>query len=114
MRLSLSRTIRSSRAVPQWLLAHVRLLAQVPHLIPLEDVAPPVWRLPVGVRATAVALSLVGLVCGVHVLDAQIADLGPEAVIPSVTSAQDVPDENSPPAPLEPTALILEKDPPGT
>jgi 3D (Asp-Asp-Asp) domain-containing protein len=113
VRLSLSRTMRSSRAVPVWLLSHVRLLAQLPHLLPLEEVAQPVWRMPIGVRAAAVVLSLVGLVCGVRVLDAQIADLGPRPADPvevaAAPSAPAVPTGSS----IEPTAVILDHPPEG-
>jgi 3D (Asp-Asp-Asp) domain-containing protein len=114
VRLNLSRTIRTTRAVPQWLLSHVRLLARLPHILPLEDVAPPVWRLPRGVRTAAVVFSLIGLVCGVRVLDAQIADLGPPAtgtsdaapLIPILLTGPPV-------AEPEPTVMIVEHPPDG-
>ncbi len=77
MRLSLSRTLGSSKTLPRWILVHIKLLAEVPQILPLEEMAEmakPVWRLPSGVRAVALILSLAGLVGGVRVLDAQIAN----------------------------------------
>ncbi len=73
MQLSLSRSLRSSKVLPQWILAHIRMLAEAHHLLPLEEMAQPVWRLPRSVRTIAIILSLAGLVGGVRVLDAQIA-----------------------------------------
>jgi 3D (Asp-Asp-Asp) domain-containing protein len=112
VRLSLSRTIRTTRAVPHWLLANARVLARLPHLIPIEEVAQPVWRMPWGVRTAAVVMSLVGLVGGVHVLDAQIADLGPQ--VTSTATESVLPAVAGPPvAPPEPTAMIVEHPPQG-
>ena len=125
MRWSLSRTLRSSKALPHWILAHIRLLAEVPHFLPLEEIAQPVWRLPAGVRAAAIILSLAGLVGGVRVLDAQIANrastlpAGPmlaeassdivtrDSITTSNLEAGTSPREDAP------TALIVDKIPAG-
>ncbi len=92
MRLCLSRSMRTSCAIPQWLTAQVRRLAGIPSLLPLEEMAEmaqPVWRLPKGVRAAAVILSLAGLVGGVRVLDAQIAGIADSATPVSVEQGTD-------------------------
>lgn len=121
MRLSLSRTVRSSKALPQWILVHIRMLAEVPHFLPLEEIAQPVWRLPAGVRAAAAILGLAGLVGGVHVLDAQIATKGippmPEFTTTIPGTAENVPAiavsaaGNTPSE--APTALIVDRVPQG-
>lgn len=48
--------------------------------------AQPVWRLPRGVRAAAIVLSLAGLIGGVRVLDAQIAGIADPVTLAGVES----------------------------
>lgn len=81
--------------------------------------AQPVWRLPRGVRAAAVILSLAGLIGGVRVLDAQIAGIAePTATLGVVPESLEV--SNLEPQVLqrvapssEPTAMIVEHPPKG-
>lgn len=89
MKLSLCRTVRNPRAIPHWVEGQFKRLAGIPNLLPLEEMAEmaqPVWQLPRGVRAAAVVLSLAGLVLGVRVLDAQIADSAPPATFGPVAA----------------------------
>jgi 3D (Asp-Asp-Asp) domain-containing protein len=100
------------------------MLAEVHHFIPLEEMTQPVWRLPAGVRTAAIILSLAGLVGGVRVLDAQIAnkDVIPPPAEAGVSVPHVAPGENPPAAPLPtaqedpsapPTAVIVDKVPVG-
>lgn len=110
MQLNLSWKWCSSRAVPHWILHRIRQLAELPHLLPLEEIAQPVWRMPSGVRAATVILSLAALVGGVRVLDAQIAsrDVLPEdSLAPIVASTPSVTSDS------EPTAMIVQNPPAG-
>jgi 3D (Asp-Asp-Asp) domain-containing protein len=81
--------------------------------------AQPVWRLPRGVRAAAVILSLAGLIGGVRVLDAQIAGIAEpvsiggvaseslQVSVPEPTASQTVTQDPAP------TAMIVERLPKG-
>ena len=89
MRPILSRSLRTGSAVPHWVLGQFRRLANLQHFITLEEMsemAQPVWRLPRGVRAAAIVLSLAGLIGGVRVLDAQIAGIADPVTLAGVES----------------------------
>jgi 3D (Asp-Asp-Asp) domain-containing protein len=88
------------------------MLAEVPHIIPIEEIAQPVWRLPRGIRAAAIIFGLTGLVCGVRVLDAQIAsrpaESGQSVRIQAAGISSDIVDATAPaarttPPPASPT-----------
>jgi 3D (Asp-Asp-Asp) domain-containing protein len=124
LRLSLSRSIRSGGTLPHWIQAQFERLAKLPHLIPLEEMAEmaqPVWHLPRGLRAVAVVLSLTALVCGVRVLDAQIAGIDEPIVAAAVEQESAGVSAPEPPAAAPaaeemggaPTAMILESPPAG-
>jgi 3D (Asp-Asp-Asp) domain-containing protein len=85
----------------------------------MAGIPQPVWRLPRGVRAAAIVLSLAGLIGGVRVLDAQIAGIGDSApnkgvedASVAVSNTQPIVQETVAPDPA-PTAMIVEKLPKG-
>lgn len=107
MKFSLCRSIRTTRAVPQWVLHRIKTLAELSHFIPIEEVTQPVWRLPASVRTAAVVLALIALVTGVRVLDAQISTLGPAVAPAAEPRATSIPiDAESADPP--PTAVLVE------
>jgi 3D (Asp-Asp-Asp) domain-containing protein len=85
----------------------------------MTEMAQPVWRLPRGVRAAAVILSLAGLIGGVRVLDAQIAGIAEpvsstgvapgslQVSVPELMIAEPVTPNQAP------TAMIVERLPKG-
>ncbi len=111
MRFNLSRTVRTGRAVPSRVLGQIQALAELSHCIPLEEVAPPVWKLPRGVRIAAVSLALVALVTGVRVLDAEISTLEP--VVAAVQDARIPAPPLARPEKPAPTAIMVEVPPDG-
>lgn len=111
MHFSLCKTIRTTRAVPEWVLSRIKTLAELSHLLPIEEVAQPVWKLPAGVRTAAVVFALIALVTGVRVLDAQISAIGP--AMPALRTVE----SQTPFAPdlggATPTALLVDSPPAG-
>jgi 3D (Asp-Asp-Asp) domain-containing protein len=86
----------------------------------MAEMAQPVWRLPRGVRAAAVILSLGGLIGGVRVLDAQIAGIADPVSSGAVEAESVEVSPSEPPAPPQsavapstPTAMIVEHLPKG-